>query len=449
MICCSFKDRNNNEDDSNQKKEVEEYFQSINLSAKKLSFEKKETLDGELHNITYLEYLLRYLAVEFEKGKNWIADFYKELNNHNYSSEEHWCHLFQWSEFEIKYKPFCLNINGDYKFYPQSDYFKYKITKEINSEDNTIQYKIYKEKIYVLVEIIKDHLLDNNHPINFILNSFRNHFSNYLQQNIIELNSLKKNNLNNDEETKRNIISICKGIIEELQNFIIQTTNILGIMYKNVNNSQIFFDESDEFNNLITGILFSNNKDEKDDLYTLMLELINIMIYDQSKKFGQILLEKKNISPEEVGIQEKFCLNKVSLDYYSKTFKKDININQIIPSIPYEETISLLKKISFFHKPYDKLILTNRLSQNISKNVTNFWNLIDKTLPMKDFGIEADDFLKLFPYLIYRAQITNLIVELKFIEFFTSSKTRSSMFGYYFSQLLFCAEQIVEENNKE
>ena len=449
MICCSFKDRNNNEDDSNQKKEVEEYFQSINLSAKKLSSEKKETLDGELHNITYLEYLLRYLAVEFEKGKNWIADFYKELNNHNYSSEEHWCHLFQWSEFEIKYKPFCLNINGDYKFYPQSDYFKYKITKEINSEDNTIQYKIYKEKIYVLVEIIKDHLLDNNHPINFILNSFRNHFSNYLQQNIIELNSLKKNNLNNDEETKRNIISICKGIIEELQNFIIQTTNILGIMYKNVNNSQIFFDESDEFNNLITGILFSNNKDEKDDLYTLMLELINIMIYDQSKKFGQILLEKKNISPEEVGIQEKFCLNKVSLDYYSKTFKKDININQIIPSIPYEETILLLKKISFFHKPYDKLILTNRLSQNISKNVTNFWNLIDKTLPMKDFGIEADDFLKLFPYLIYRAQITNLIVELKFIEFFTSSKTRSSMFGYYFSQLLFCAEQIVEENNKE
>lgn len=449
MICCSFKDRNNNEDDSNQKKEVEEYFQSINLSAKKLSSEKKETLDGELHNITYLEYLLRYLAVEFEKGKNWIADFYKELNNHNYSSEEHWCHLFQWSEFEIKYKPFCLNINGDYKFYPQSDYFKYKITKEINSEDNTIQYKIYKEKIYVLVEIIKDHLLDNNHPINFILNSFRNHFSNYLQQNIIELNSLKKNNLNNDEETKRNIISVCKGIIEELQNFIIQTTNILGIMYKNVNNSQIFFDESDEFNNLITGILFSNNKDEKDDLYTLMLELINIMIYDQSKKFGQILLEKKNISPEEVGIQEKFCLNKVSLDYYSKTFKKDININQIIPSIPYEETILLLKKISFFHKPYDKLILTNRLSQNISKNVTNFWNLIDKTLPMKDFGIEADDFLKLFPYLIYRAQITNLIVELKFIEFFTSSKTRSSMFGYYFSQLLFCAEQIVEENNKE
>ena len=109
----------------------------------------------------------------------------------------------------------------------------------------------------------------------------------------------------------------------------------------------------------------------------------------------------------------------------------------------------MLKKISFFHKPYDKLILTNRLSQNISKNVTNFWNLIDKTLPMKDFGIEADDFLKLFPYLIYRAQITNLIVELKFIEFFTSSKTRSSMFGYYFSQLLFCAEQIVEENNKE
>jgi hypothetical protein len=176
MICCSFKDRNNNEDDSNLKKEVEEYFQSINLSAKKLSSEKKETLDGELHNITYLEYLLRYLAVEFEKGKNWIADFYKELNNHNYSSEEHWCHLFQWSEFEIKYKPFCLNINGDYKFYPQSDYFKYKITKEINSEDNTIQYKIYKEKIYVLVEIIKDHLLDNNHPINFILNSFINHF---------------------------------------------------------------------------------------------------------------------------------------------------------------------------------------------------------------------------------------------------------------------------------
>ncbi len=67
---------------------------------------------------------------------------------------------------------------------------------------------------------------------------------------------------------------------------------------------------------------------------------------------------------------------------------------------------------------------------------------------MKDFGIEADDFLKIFPYLIYRAQIPNLIVELKFTEYFTSTKTRSSMLGYYFSQLLFCGEQIIDDTNK-
>ena len=29
MICCSFKDRNNNEDDSNLKKEVEDLFSFI------------------------------------------------------------------------------------------------------------------------------------------------------------------------------------------------------------------------------------------------------------------------------------------------------------------------------------------------------------------------------------------------------------------------------------
>ena len=448
MICCNHLIKNlKEEDETLAKNEVDEYFQSINLSVKKLYSEKPNIKDDDINKITYLDYLLRYLAIQFENGKMWVADFYKEINNVNFSSEEHWCHLFQWSEFEIKYKPFCLNL-GEYKFYPQSDYFKYKVTKDFTSEDHTIQYKIYKEKIYILVDIIKEHLSDTNHPINFILNSFRVHFSKYVKENIVILKNLHNDNQNNDDETNKEIVSICKGILEEIHNFIEEVKNMLGIMYKNVNNSQIFFDESDEFVNLITGIIFSNNKGNDDNLYDLMLELITYMIYNQNKKYDDIIKTKKNISPESIGIQDKFCLNQLSIDYYKKKYNKEIN-NPILPNIPFEETILLLKKITIFHKPYDKLILTNRLSQTISKNITQFWNSIDKNIPMKDFGIEADDFLKIFPYLIYRAQIPNLIVELKFTEYFTSTKTRSSMLGYYFSQLLFCAEQIVDDNKSE
>ena len=447
MICCNpFKKNLSQDDETEFKNEVDDYFQSINLSVKKLYSEKQNTPKGDIDKITYLDYLLRYLAVQFEEGKMWVADFYKEINNANFTSEEHWCHLFQWSEFEIKYKPFCLNL-GEYKFYPQSDYFKYKVTKDFTSDDHTIQYKIYKEKIYILVDIIKEHLSDTNHPINFILNSFRVHFSKYVKQNIVELTNFHINNTNIDDETNKQIVSLCKGILEEIHNFIEEVTNMLGIMYKNANNSQIFFDESDEFVNLISGIIFSSKNGEEDDLYTLMIQLITLMVYEQTKKYEEILKSNKNISPETVGIQDKFCLNQVSIDYYKKQFNKEIN-NPILPNIPFEETILLLKKISIFHKPYDKLILTNRLSQTISKNITQFWNSIDKSLPMKDFGIEADDFLKIFPYLIYRAQIPNLIVELKFTEYFTSTKTRSSMLGYYFSQLLFCGEQIVDDTNK-
>ena len=448
MICCNHLIKNlKEEDETLAKNEVDEYFQSINLSVKKLYSEKPNIKDDDINKITYLDYLLRYLAIQFENGKMWVADFYKEINNVNFSSEEHWCHLFQWSEFEIKYKPFCLNL-GEYKFYPQSDYFKYKVTKDFNSKDPTIQYKIYKEKIYILVDIIKEHLSDTNHPINFILNSFRVHFSKYVKENIVILKNLHNDNQNNDDETNKEIVSICKGILEEIHNFIEEVKNMLGIMYKNVNNSQIFFDESDEFVNLITGIIFSNNKGNDDNLYDLMLELITYMIYNQNKKYDDIIKTKKNISPESIGIQDKFCLNQLSIDYYKKKYNKEIN-NPSLQNIPFEETIQLLKKITIFHKPYDKLILTNRLSQAISKNITQFWNSIDKNIPMKDFGIEADDFLKIFPYLIYRAQIPNLIVELKFTEYFTSTKTRSSMLGYYFSQLLFCAEQIVDDNKSE
>ena len=448
MICCNpFKKNLSQEDEQLFKNEVEDYFQSINLSVKKLYSEKQnKSREDDIEKINYLDYLLRYLAIQFEEGKMWIAEFYKEINNVNFSSEEHWCHLFQWSEFEIKYKPFCLNL-GEYKFYPQSDYFKYKVTKDFTSEDHTIQYKIYKEKIYILVDIIKEHISDSNHPINIILNCFRVHFSKYVKQNIEQLSNFHNNNSNIDEETNKKIVSICKGILEEIHKFIEQVTNMLGIMYKNVNNSQIFFDESDEFINLITGIIFSNNKGEEDDLYNLIIQLITFMVYEETKKYENVLKLNKNISPESVGIQEKFCLNQVSIEFYKKKFNKEIN-NPILPNIPFEETILLFKKISKFHKPYDKLILTNRLSQTISKNITQFWNSIDKNIPMKDFGIEADDFLKIFPYLIYRAQIPNLIVELKFTEYFTSNKTRSSMLGYYFSQLLFCAEQIIDDSNK-
>ena len=91
----------------------------------------------------------------------------------------------------------------------------------------------------------------------------------------------------------------------------------------------------------------------------------------KNKKFKKIISYYKNKSidkPEDFAVEEKFCLNEKSKALYEKIYQKEYNIN-LEGNIPYEDTVNNFKKIKEYENPFDKLLLTNKLSKIIADDI--------------------------------------------------------------------------------
>lgn len=417
---------------------IAQFLQQFSTTRKKKPnqldpFQKKYSFLNIINEIDWKSFLLQNLALEYEDGKLWVADLYRIINNESFYSEKRWKNLSFWQEFELKTKPDCLYKKTSRKFYPQSDYFTYEIIKE-KKRSSTSEYRDFLEKVYSYVRIIKQHIMDEEHPFNFIIKQFVKIFTKEVEQNVDKLVDMK---IHKTEQFKKECNNICDDIIRQLQGFIDKLVTSLIIFYAKTMNYMIFIQGDDEFVNLITGIIF-----EEGDLYRHIMHLIELNELEPSTEFKGLLTSKAQIFPEEAGIPDKFCLNALSIGFYESTIKKSPVVERFTQGLPYEEAISLFRTVVLYKKPYDKLLLLSKLSISVSDCVTKFWKNVDDSIPMESLGIEVDDLRNIFIYIILKAQVKELVPQMKFISLFTSTKTRSNMIGYYYTTIQFCMETI-------
>ena len=157
-------------------------------------------------------------------------------------------------------------------FYPQSDYFTYEVENN-NNTDATTEYKVYKEKVYTYMRILKEHIMNEDHPINFIIKHFVIKFSAYVKENIDTLVDMK---VHNPEQFNSECNSIVNDIISQLQSFIMKTEECLAKLYNNTLNFQILVQEEDEFINLISGLIF-----DQGDLSKYITQLITLTLFSR------------------------------------------------------------------------------------------------------------------------------------------------------------------------
>lgn len=433
--------------------DIEEYFSLISQQIRKLSsennfskqckkkqsqepmiFQSKNSNYTQLNEIHWKTYILQYLALEYEEGKLWVADLYRMISREVFDAEKRWLNLFFWQQFEMRTKPKCLIKFTHRKFYPQSDYFTYEVSSNVHQNDATSEYRVYHEKVYTYVRILKEHIMNEDHPINFIINHFVKKFTVYVKENIDSLVDMK---VNNKEQFNNECNTICDDIISQLQMFIEKIVNCLTLLYRKTFSPQIFLQEEDEFRNLISGLIF-----DQGELYHYIIQLITLSQYSEFSEFKSVLQMKSNVYPEECNIADKFCLNNSSLSFYENMYKGKNLKNEFSCEPPYNDTIGLLQSITLYKKPLDKLFLINKLSRSITDCINKFWLVVDKNMPMSSLGVEADDLTNILSYIIIKSQLGELILQIRFIELFTSDKTRSNMLGYYFSTVKACVLQI-------
>ena len=342
---------------------------------------------------SYLLYHLRYL--EKENGYIWAHSLYEILSSENFPEQVKFQNLFFYQEHQIL-SNLKMKINSEFDFEdfgytnmikekdyisnveeplleqtPQDPFYivKSKISNTLmasfisggsdsfNSslkKDPNKEYHFNKNKIKEYMDIFRQHLSIKEHPINFVIMEFFNQF-------IPRIDDVIKLYKTDYKDKKIYCEEKALDIITQLQEFMVLIQIVIKIFYSRSISYAYFRDEKDEFLNLVSFIIFNNDK-----IYKKFFELFELM----NKENEEILESKFNLlgdlTPEEIGIKPEFCLNQ-------KT-------NELIEKLK-EETKNLPKS----EKDLDNNNNNDRLTLNINgeEKIINDETDID-TIPVKE-----------------------------------------------------------------
>ena len=104
-------------------------------------------------------------------------------------------------------------------------------------------------------------------------------------------------------------------------------------------------------------------------------------------------------------------------------------------SYPYETAIQLLKQIRKYKTPFEKMMIIASISNEITDCINDFWTEMENYIKKDFLGIEAEQIMTIFIYIIIKSGIIDIFVHCKMIKYFTTCTTKSSMIGYYYSTI--------------
>jgi len=333
--------------DRYKKNRFDKFNQNYSLFAK--DFEKSYINQKIVHSklasyyISWKSYLLNALNnMAKEEAYTWAENLYESISNESFPNQTKYQNMFFYQELQILSKPKLKNdsllsferttyfsdlkkkdtnekiddisIDKDDKFDPKDPMasIKMKISNNLmgsfvsadsdspNSSmrrDPNYEYQYNKNKIKEYMDIFKDHLSQKDHPIYCVINSFINEFVPVIKGvNESYKNNLDPNNIGCDDRAK--------DIIKQLQNFIVLMQNVIKLFYSRSISYEYFRDEKDEFLNLVSYFIFSSVK-----IYDAFFQLFQFMNKDNIEKFENKHEILGSITPEEIGIKDRFCLN--------------------------------------------------------------------------------------------------------------------------------------------
>ena len=415
------------------------------------------------------------------------------------------------------------------------------VNEGINNLELIEKYNSYMRKKYL--KIIRQDLEKEQHPLKEIINKFIQLINVHIRliiQNMIE---------NEDDPGKCHHLGL--DIVKEIRNFIEIMQVALKLFYSKSIKFKNFEGEKDEIINLLSYIIFNDKV-----FYRNMKNLFSYMNIQKIKILESRFKQNKDLTPKELGISPKFCLDKTSEEFWEdykkrknskssiidkslginstqeetiilnrkKQLKKcfdesasevftednkkkvevyrswtcvnkggdtDVNENEDIdidPSFdkikkinvkeklindyeksfflpkfpdlisssresntslessePYNMAIYYLSQIDTFQVPLEKLIMISFLSVIIVESVDKFWEKRINDFPQDFFSIGADDIMSIYLYIICKLGYKSIVVQLEFVKYFTTTITKQSIFGYYYSTFEGCIRYLEKE----
>ena len=303
--------------------------------------------------------------MEKSNGKYWALEMIEKLDLENFTSEAKYLSEFFLEEFEIENEPKCINLEK----------IKNKIKLNLNSSilnvtqnlggsfnnnnsflnneevDNaTIKYNEHRGKVKQYILKFKQHILNEDHPINKVVQIFEQSWAKYANNklNLLQINYSDNNNKKNIKKINKQVNSLTR----QLQRFVVHLQISLKLFYSRTINYSSFNEEKDELINIITTLVFRTGK-----IYNTIFELYKLSLRQEINNMTNCLEKLAKISPEDLGIAKQYCLNKNTLEYQEeillkkiKSCKKHNKSETKIKSQRNDSKVSIKENINFKKK---------------------------------------------------------------------------------------------------
>ena len=239
-------------------------------------------------------------------------------------------------------------------------------------------------------------------------------------QNNPNMNSMKVNiDFNHEDNNVLLTQSYYKNSLNE--------ENIIGSLYSRSRASLQSTDTEKNLPNDNRRTLNVNQESLKNNIF-----MNNFQINDDNdnseQNFNNLIVRENNNNGRKTIVPFNFIkiFNRVS-------FSKDMDESGEFVSLPYETAIQLLKQIEKYKAPFEKMLIFASLGSEIKNCIDDFWKDLEDYIKNDLLGIEAEQLMTIFIYIIAKSQIKDIVVHCKLIQLFTTPMTKSSMIGYYYS----------------
>ncbi len=219
------------------------------------------------------------------------------------------------------------------------------------------------------------------------------------------------------------------------------------------------------------------NKNSKEDLFNFDDFEINIYSKNDNltersfidninnKQYNSFVLNDEDKNMSSTRTIEDFQKNIESFGYEMDI--KDILLNDInnkfflslpkmteyneipISKEPYLYAINYLRQIDTYKVPLEKFTVIALISVIITNCVDKYWGVMKDDLEKKYLNIDADELMSIYLYIIYKLKMPTLYVHLDFIKYFTTTNSKQTIMGYYYTTLEGCLNFILDIKDKK
>ena len=278
--------------------------------------EQDQTLFEPVDFVNWLDYLYTYLEEEKMKHRYWAGQMLDKLDEEYFLAENKYLSQFFFEEYGILSIPECINkkrkrdrkINVNTSMLNVTQNLGGSFGDSFNQfdDDAGMKYKESRTKVKRYIMNFKEHILNKDHPINIVAQLFESVWVDFANN---KLDLMKSNYPVPTEENKKDIEKDVAELTYQFRKFVIKLQICLKLFYSRTINYSYFNEEKDELINLITTLIFRTGR-----IYDIMFSLYEFTLRREIEDMAQKYERLKIITPEELGVAKKFCLNKETLD---------------------------------------------------------------------------------------------------------------------------------------